>query len=270
MDDVSKDNGRTAGVPVRSLTRGLGLLELLADGVDNTVTGLAKASGLDKSTAARLLATLRLAGYVRQESPHQNYALTGKVLRLAQSYVSQLDLRAVAHPHLSRLRDLVDETVHLAVLEGDQVVYIDKLEAKRSLRMSSRLGHGEPVETTSLGRAILSRLPVAEREALIDQLSRGGRLDQPSRDRAWLRKVLDEAAGRGYAVDVEDNQEHVSCVGAAIVDARGWPVAALSCSGPAIRMVDRVPEIGGLCRRTARDISGDLGATAEPVEGRHE
>lgn len=257
---------RGAGVPVRSLMRGLRLLELLAAGDENTVTGLAKAAELDKSTALRLLATLRFAGYVRQ-TPHQRYALTGHVLRLAQSYADQLDLRSVAHPHLVRLRDAVDETVHLAVIEEDQVVYIDKLDAKRSLRLASGIGHAEPIETTSLGRAILSRLPAADRDALLDRLERARRAAGVPFDRAGLLEKVDEAARRGFALDLEDNQEHVTCVGAPILGVGGRPVGAVSCSGPASRMADRIPDTGELCRQAARAISDDLGGHEGAARG---
>lgn len=250
------------GPSARTLLRGLRLLELLAEGCEGSVTQLSLATGLNKGTASRLLATLRDAGYLRQDARRQ-FHLTGKVLRLADGYTVQLDLRGVAHPFLARLRDEVDETVHLGVMDGDQVVYIDKLEAKRSLRLVSRLGHTEPVYSTSLGRAILSRLPRAERARLLASAVLEPRTPRTITEPRALLKLLEETEARGYAVDNEENQEEVACVGAAIVDVRGAPIAAVSCSGPAGRILERVGRLGQMCQQTAQAISDDLAGRRE-------
>lgn len=242
----------------RTLLRGLRLLELIADGSDGSVTQLAAAADLDKGTVSRLLTTLREAGYVRQGTARGRYELTGKVLHLASAYSNQLDLRGVAHPHLVGLGREVDETVHLGVLEGDRVVYIDKVEAQRSIRMVSSLGHTEPVCTTALGRSMLSRLPVAEREQLVRRIEPVALTSRTTTDPDKLLALLAECERRGYAVDDEENQDHVTCVGAAIVDSLGTPVAALSCSGPSYRVAVRIDEIGVLTQRTALAISREL------------
>lgn len=241
-----------------TLLRGLHLLEVLADGCDGSVTELAARTGLDKGTASRVLTTLRTAGYVRQDPGTRRYRLSGRILRLARGYANDLDLRSVAHPHLSRLRDQVDETVHLAVREDARVIYIDRLEATRSLRLASAIGHTEPMPTTALGRAILSRIPVAQRATTVRQLT-GGEPDGISAQQ--LTAELDRAARQGYAVDHEENQEQVTCVAAGIVDAVGYPIAAISCSGPSFRMTDRIEDIGALCRVTAESISRHLDGT---------
>jgi IclR family acetate operon transcriptional repressor len=244
------------GPKARTLLRGLALLELLAEGHDGSVTRLARAAELDKGTASRLLATLRDARYVRQ-GPDRQYHLTGKVLGLADGYARELDLRALAHPWLTEMRDSVDETIHLGVMEGEQVIYIDKLESRRSLRLVSKLGHVEPASTTALGRAMLSRLPREQRERWVASSSSDAGIPVIQDAGAFLR-LLDECEARGYAVDREENDEGVACVGAAIIDARGTPVAALSCSGPAPRILKRLRELGQLCQETAAEISAEL------------
>lgn len=243
----------------RTLLRGLRLLELIAAGCDGSVTQLAAAAELDKGTTSRLLSTLREAGYLRRDRVDRRYRLSGKVLRLASAYSDQLDLRGVARPHLALLRDAVEETVHLGVMEDDRIIYIDKLDSSRSIRMVSAIGHTEPAYTTALGRAILSRLPVVERTRLVQGFDLTLRTTRTVASPGDLLKVLEECERRGYTVDDEENQEHVTCVGAAIVDALGAPVAALSCSGPSYRMAGRIAEIGDLTRQCATAISGELG-----------
>lgn len=245
--------------PGRTLLRGLQLLELLASGSDGSVTDLASTAGLDKGTTSRMLSTLRTAGYVRQDAVTRRYRLSGKILWLAQGYADQLDLRGAAHPHLGALRDAVGETVHLGVREDDRVIYIDKVEAGRSIRLVSTIGHAEPVHTTALGRAILSRLPAVERRRLVRRFDHDARTPNTVTDPDSLLAVLAEAEQRGFAIDDEENQEHVTCVGAAVVDVLGHPIGAVSCSGPTFRMRDRIDEVGPLCRATAADISGAIG-----------
>jgi IclR family acetate operon transcriptional repressor len=247
---------------IGTLLRGLHLLEVLADGPDGSVTELAARAGLNKGTASRLLSTLRAAGYVRQDPSTRRYRLSGRILRLSRGYVDQLDLRGLAHPYLGRLRDAVDETVHLGVMEDDRIVYIDRLEATRSLRLASAIGHTEPLPTTALGRSILSRLPSQRQREVVRGLELPARTTRTVTDVAGLLDLIVEAGRRGYAVDDQENQEHVTCVGAAVVDALGRPIAALSCSGPSVRMTGRIEQIGTLCRDAADDISRALNGTS--------
>lgn len=248
----------------RTLLRGLALLELIADDPDGGgVTALAKATGLDKGTTSRLLATLREAGYVRQDPNDRRYRVSSKVLRLSQSYSEQLDLRAVAHPHLLGLRDDVDETVHLGVVDGDQVTYIDKVEATRSVRLVSRIGYRAPVHSTALGRAITASLPEVARKKRLAELQLGRQTERTVVDPGVLLDVLAECAQRGYAVDDEENQDEVTCVAAAIVDVLGEPIAAISVSGPSYRVAQRVAEIGTKSKQTADAVSRVLAGVQE-------
>lgn len=257
MSEGEGEQMSTARPPsARTLLRGLSLLELIADDPrGGGVTELARATGLDKGTTSRLLATLREAGYIRQDPGDRRYRVSSKVLRLSQSYSEQLDLRAVAHPHLLGLRDDVDETVHLGVVEGDRVTYIDKVEATRSVRLVSRVGHREPVHSTALGRAMLSALAAPERRQRLSELELTRRTERTVIGTAALLELLTESAERGYAVDDEENQHEVTCVAAAIVDVLGAPIAAISVSGPSYRMSPRVAEIGTQCKDTADAVS---------------
>ena len=120
--------------------------------------------GLDKATVTRLLRTLVDAGYVTQDPTTRRYRLTGKILWLAHGVTARLDLRTVARPHLTALRDELGETVHLGVMEDLRVVYVDKLEAANSIQLVSAVGQTMPLHSTALGKAMLAALPDAERE----------------------------------------------------------------------------------------------------------
>lgn len=247
----------------RTLLRGLALLECIAaDSEGSSVTALSTATGLDKGTTSRLLATLREAGYIRQDPADRLYRLTGKVLKFSESYSDQLDLRSIARPHLTQLRDLVDETVHLGVTDGEQVTYIDKVESSQSIRLESRLGHQEPIYTTSLGRAILSRMPIEERRALVLDADINTPTRASSLTRQDLLEFLDRADELGYATEDEENRPEVTCAGSAIVDAVGRPIGAVSISGPTYRMAPKLAALGLAVRETARAVSDELAGAA--------
>jgi IclR family KDG regulon transcriptional repressor len=248
----------------RTLLRGLKLLELVAEAPDGIgVTELAEGAALDKATTSRLLATLRETGWARQDPVDRRYRLTGKVAHLSRIHSDKLNLRALARPHLTRLRDEVNETAHLGVIEGDAVVYIDKLECSNSIRLISTIGQHMPILTTALGRAILAVLPEPERAEHVRQLVLAKRTARTIADRALLLQELAASAERGYAVDHEQNEEGVSCVGAAIREPDGSAIAAISVSGPTFRMVSKLDAIGRACCRSAAAISRELGSTGD-------
>jgi IclR family acetate operon transcriptional repressor len=241
---------------VRTLVRGLKLLDLVAQSpAGASVTDLAAAADLDKGTTSRLLSTLRSLGYVRQRHGDRQYLLSGRILALALAYQAQLDLREVARPHLVRLRDRTHETVHLAVVEGDDVIYVDQLEPDRSVRIRSSVGRAMPLHRTAMGRAIVAALAPEERRRTLDELSR-----RPDVDEAELREAVATAIRRGWATI--DRHDDVTRVGAAVVDAVGQPVGAITVSGPSYRMAERMAEWADECVRTAREIGADLGARA--------
>lgn len=122
----------------QTLLRGLWLLERVAEGV-HELKALADSLGLSRSTAHRILSALTRAGYLRHEA-RKGYFLGPKLIRLGFKAYGQLHLPALARPHLEALRDATRETVHLAVLEGKEVVYIDKIPGKRELVLASQIG----------------------------------------------------------------------------------------------------------------------------------
>jgi IclR family acetate operon transcriptional repressor len=252
---MSAEAEPAGGGGVRTLVRGLTILELVAKSPGGaSVTDLAAAADLDKGTTSRLLTTLRNLGYVRQRPGDRHYLLSGRLLTLALAYHSQLDLRETARPHLVRLRDTTHETVHLAVREGDDIIYVDQLEPDRSVRIRSSVGRALPMHRTAMGRAIMAALPAEECEAAIARVGEG----EPA-DTDEIREGVRLARERGWATI--DRNDDVTRVGAAILDATGEPIGAITVSGPSYRMTDRMTEWAAACVDTAHEIGRDLGAT---------
>jgi DNA-binding IclR family transcriptional regulator len=255
----------------RTLTRGLDVLEALAHADEDGLgpSALGQRVDLDKATVMRLLRTLAEAGYVTQDESTRRYRLTGRILWLAHRAPIRLDLRSVARPHLTALRDELGETVHLGVRDGLRVVYLDKLEAANSIQLVSAIGQTMPLHSTSLGKALLAALPDEEREDSYLRMDFQPRTDRTILDLATFREEIRRTQVRGYSTDDRENEPFGACVGAAIIGADGRPVGALSISGPYFRIHDRLPFFGERARAVAGAIARELGADAgEPADSR--
>ena len=199
----------------RTLRRGLDVLEALArgDGYGLGPSAVGQRVGLDKATVMRLLRTLVEAGYVTQDETTRRYRLSGKILWLAHRVTAGLDLRSVARPHLTALRDELGETVHLGVIEGLRVVYVDKLEAENSIQLVSAVGQTMPLHSTSLGKAMLAALPDEERERIYARMDFLPRTDRTICDLATFREEIRRTQRRGYSTDDRENEPFGACVG---------------------------------------------------------
>lgn len=242
----------------RTLVRGLSILEIVAEAGEGIgVTEIAAKAGLDKGTVSRLLATLRQKGYVQQRSVDRRFVLGSRVLWLAREYRARKEeLSSIAQPYLAALRDLTQETVHLAILEETFVVFIAQEQPDRSIRARSAVGSRLPMHRTAMGRAVLAALGGEDREQLIRTLE----LDATARDEAFdgdaLRHDVSEAVARGWAA--VDRHDEVTRLAAAIVDPECEPIAAITLSGPNYRMDPEIERYGAQVLESAKAVSAAL------------
>ena len=229
------------------------------DQPEMSVTDIATRTRLHKSTAHRILMALHYNGLIEQDAETGLYHLGLDLFRLGHLAVARLKLRDVARPLLEDLAELVHETVHLAVLEGNDVLYVDTIEAAHALRMPGRAGHRVPTYCTSLGKAMLSALPDEQVRAMLRGRFRTytprtvRNVDELLRDLAIIRK-------RGWSLDDEEIETGLRCVGAPIRDHAGAVAGAVSIAGPSARVqLDKVAAIAAMVRRTAETISARLG-----------
>ena len=224
----------------QSVDRALTILASLGDGP----ASLEQAAGsidVHKSTALRLLRTLEAHGFVHRQSDHR-YRLGGRLFSLAQQALEEVDVRQVAAPYLASLNERYGHTVHLAVLEDGEVVYLDKVESRYPvspgswLGSASRIGRRVPASATALGRVLLADLPEEQFAALPATVppARGGRPGAGPDQRAEeLRADLAAVKRLGWAMDRGEHQEAVTSIAAPVSGSGGRAVAACAISAPA-------------------------------------
>ncbi len=216
-----------------SLVKALGLLEATAqEPAGRGLAILAAEVGLAKPTAHRILKTLVALGYL-ERSAGGVYRQTLQVNRLVSGEQPRR-LLSIAEPVLRELHASTRETVNLGVLRYHQVVYLQVLESPQPLRRVATLNSTDPFHSTSLGRAIAGHLPAEQRESLLAAARLEKRTPRTTVDRAALSTILERVARDGYAVELDETDIGVTCIGAPIFEG-GKPVAAISLSVPTAR-----------------------------------
>ncbi|WJV50399.1 IclR family transcriptional regulator [Streptomyces flavofungini] len=240
----------------------LRVLEELAVRQPVGVADLARAMELPKSTVQRALGTLHTAGWIKQTGTPTRWTLTTKALLIGRQATGELDLRDVAVPVMEGLRRTVDETVHLAVAEGERVVLVERLETTQPVRIVLPLGQHLSGHASANGKAILAaRSPEAVERYLTQGLTRF--TDTTIDDPAALRAELETVRARGYALNQGEWRDDVSAVAAPVLGPDGSPVAGVSINMPSSRCDrDRLVELGEHVRAAARKISTALGHQA--------
>ncbi len=215
--------------------------------------------GYSKPTTHRILRTLAVHGFVRIDHERGLYTLGPANLRLGMTFLDQLDIRSEALPVLRELGERTGETVHLGVLDGSDVVYIEKIESTHAVRMFSRIGRTMPAYSTGIGKAILAHLRPDELDrALPTTLER--RTPATITTREALMHDLADVRRRGYSTDDIENEDGIRCVGAPVFDHSGRVSAGISVAGPASRVTrDRFAELGDLVREAAMAVSRQIG-----------
>jgi DNA-binding IclR family transcriptional regulator len=183
-----------------------------------------------------------------------------RLFDLGNRAIEQYDLRERAQPHLKRLVAETEETAHLCILEGSHVIYIDKIEPARSVRMITRIGASNPVHCTSVGKAMLAFLPEERLNDILGRLRFERYTSHTISTAEALRAEIEKTRRRGYAVDDEEFEEGLRCIAVPVLDAQRLPVAAVSVSGPSFRVTaQKLPTIANHLLQCVRGISVDMG-----------
>ena len=226
------------------------------------VTEIAERTGLHKSTAHRFLVNLESVGLLERDPQSQRYRLGLRMFEMGGIVLGQMSLWDEALPYLEGLVTDSGETGHLAVLERGEAIYIEKVEARRALRIPSAMGRGYPAHATSLGKVLLSDLGEGEVREILSAHGMASYTRTTTTDVDRLLAELADIREQGFAVDDEEYDEGLRCVGAPIRDHTGRVVAALGIGGPVTRVTpERVDELARLVINAADGLSRRLGAS---------
>ncbi len=222
---------------VRSVDRALQVLLCFArQSPTPTIDEIVDAVGLHKSTAYRILSTLQHNGFVERLPQSESYRLGRSIVLLGATALGQMDLVRQARPHLEALMQSVGETVHLAILNQNQGMVIDKIDSQRSVRMASTIGFRSPLHCTAVGKVLLANLPADEIAELLPQLILSRYTEKTITELPALRKELSRVRGQGFACDYEEIEAGLRCVAAPIHDHTGDVIAGISIAGPVGRL----------------------------------
>ena len=244
----------------QSIRRAVALLEAFGDGRPAwSVSDLAEAVGLNRTTVYRLLTALESVEYVARDPATDIYRLGSGLIALGARAQRANPARELARPELEALAAATGETATLELLSDGEMVIIDEIPGGHVTSGSQHIGSRWPVYATSTGKAILAHLPPQELGRVLSHSFRH-LTEHTITDGEQMRANLDDARHNGYAVAAEELELGFVAVGAPLFDAGGRPVAAISLGGTRTRLTDeRVPAVGRLVRAAAARISHQLG-----------
>ncbi len=250
---------------VQSVERSLDILEALAAaGSEVGIADMSGRVGLHISTVHRLLATLVVRGYVRQNSQTGRYSLGSQALQLGRAFHDRSDIRTEARPFLQLLMEGSGETANLVMLDGNEAVYMDQVPSPRLVRMFAGVGRRVPLHSTGSGKAMLSCLPPEERARIVAEKGLSPSTPHTITTAAALEDELIKVGRQGFAVDDEEQEEGVRCIAAPVRDSTRRVVAAMSLSGPSTRMTpERIQSLSGLLKTVCVQLSAALGYREE-------
>ncbi|MBL6945515.1 MAG: IclR family transcriptional regulator [Rhodospirillales bacterium] len=252
---------------VRSVVKAFRILEIFTDiGTDRTIAEIARAAGVDRGVAYRMVVTLEHLGYLEHGRADRTFRLALKCMDLGLNALAGLDIRAIANPKLRSLVPDFADAASLAVLDGAEVVYIDRVEENLTrLGLVRRIGSRVPVYGTAVGFALLSDLPRERQIAILGAVERVKLSERTVTDLSEILNILSQTAARGYAVSDQQNAFGLRTLAAPIADADGNAIASISLTIAAERMDMEAFELMAVpkLQETAQEISRATQALSE-------
>lgn len=252
---------------VKSAKRTLDILALMTSCESRlTFTDISVALGLPRSSLHGLLATLTESGWLTYDAPTKSYGLGIRTLEAGNAYLRTQDLPSRARPFMERIRDALDETVQLSVLDGRFNVYVEKVDGKQALVLASEVGRRLPAHATGVGKVLLAGLDQAALERLLGGVTLERFTSRTLTDTDALYRRLQTIRDVGYGTDEEEYTIGVRCVAVPIRDLRGAVIAAMSVSVPVIRFDEQVSARAlKLLSEASSQLSAALGYQDRPI-----
>lgn len=249
-----------------TLIHGIEVIRAVAGGA-TALKSVVEATGLSRSTAHRLVQALRIERFLR-EDPDGKLRLGPALIELGFRALDSVSLQTVAHPVLESLARQVKDTVHLAVEEAGETLYLDKIHGGRTIEIHSWIGCRMPLTYTGLGKALLLDSPTRWTSQYVQDRNLTNRDPQHDyADESAFHAAMEKFARQGFAYDLEENEPGIRCVAAPVHDGRGKIVAAISVSGANQFMPPkRMRALGPVLLDAAKRIGAELGYQTEANE----
>jgi DNA-binding IclR family transcriptional regulator len=269
IDKMEKNNSdskeRNRNKSIQVLNRCFLILEAIAANQgEASLATLGKSLAIPHSTIHRILASLIELGYIEQNQQNGYYCLGLKILSLSNAILGKLDLRKMAKEYLDGLMQETGETANLVVLDGNEVVYIEKVESLATVRVFSLIGKRAPVNTTGAGKVLLSEMAQPD---IIDILRSKGMPKMTQHSITNITVFLDELAlvrKQGFALDDEECEIGAKCIAAPVRNHLGRIIASMSISGPTTRLTPgHMKELTLVVKKSALRLSIALGFSEE-------
>jgi DNA-binding IclR family transcriptional regulator len=261
---------KTRTVP--SLDKALCILELLTRSrAGLTLPDLVEQSGMAKSSAHYLLVTLERRGYVHRNERAGRYQLGMKLFSLANSALNGLGLRQKSAPHLAALRIKTGLTVHFAILEQNEAVLISKHDGQSGPKLATWVGKRMDLHCTGLGKALIAYLPASEVDDIVQARGLGRHNENTISNPKRFREELERVTRMGYALDDEEDELGMRCIGVPVFGRSGRPVAAISIAGTTSEIVpENIASLVADLKRTAARVGAAIADSfASEVEEMH-
>jgi IclR family transcriptional regulator, KDG regulon repressor len=248
---------------VRAVERALDILLCFShEEPTRSLTQIAEAIHMSKTTVHRLLATLENKRFITRDKTTGLYRLGFRFIEMASLVLQDVELHRWAHPYLQRLSDEYGETIDLSILDGSHVIYLEVIESRQRVKLAAAVGQRLPAFYTASGKALLAYLPEEHAKKIIsDNLA-----ESSSQAKASIPELLAElrtTAERGYAISEQEYEEDINAVAAPIFDAENHPIASIAIVGPSFRLSkDRLPALGESLRKMTQLISSEVGLVA--------
>ncbi len=226
---------------------------------------VAQKVGLPISTTHRLLSTLQQENFVRYETERGVWLVGVQSFIVGSAFLRSRELTAIARPLMRELMERSGETVNLAVEDRGEAVYVAQIECSETMRAIARPGGRAALHASAIGKALFGAMSEDEVDKILAAQGMSKETEKTIISQRTLWADLEEVRKRGFAIDDEENSLGLRCVAAAIFDEYGRPIAALSLSGPTVRITwDEVPRLGLSVKQTADQITARLGGSLPP------
>ncbi len=254
---------------VQSLVRALRIINQLSMADEGmTLKNVAEFVGLAPSTAHRLLTTLEQERYVHFDADRRLWSVGLQTFVAGSAFLRTRNLIGIARPYMRALMKESTETVNLAVQDEQEAVYLSQVECRQMMRALARPGARVPLYCSSVGKALLSAMPDGDVARALPRHGMRRLTEKTITSRLALRDDLALTRERGFAIDDEEHALGLRCVAGLVFDEAAEPIAAISVSGPTVRMSDqRIASLGDLVRRRADEITSRLGGVLPDWRG---